>query len=240
MSVPGKGHGEPLQVTFRLIVRIVLRWAIVLGALGALLFLPAGRLDWTEAWLFVALYGFFLMGYALWGLFRDPGQLLERGRAGPNAKAWDKTILRVYTALVVVLFVLVSLDAGRFRWSSTPSWLRIPAWLGLFVAGGIIFWALAVNTYLSRVVRIQRDRGHRVVAGGPYRYLRHPMYAGIVLMFLCIPVALGSLWGLIPGGMIGALYVVRTALEDRTLQEELEGYREYAQRVRYRLLPGIW
>ena len=112
------------------------------------------------------------------------------------------------------------------------------AWLALAVAGALIFWAITTNTFLSRMARIQDDRGHVVVTAGPYRYVRHPMYLGIIVLFLGMPVALGSWWALLPGAAVGLLFVLRTAKEDRMLREELPGYPEYTQRVRYRLLPG--
>ncbi|MBC7224324.1 MAG: isoprenylcysteine carboxylmethyltransferase family protein, partial [Anaerolineae bacterium] len=105
---------------------------------------------------------------------------------------------------------------------------------------GLATWAMASNPFFSAFVRIQRERGHRVVADGPYRYVRHPGYLGAIVFQMAIPLALGSLWALLPSGVAAALYVARTVLEDRTLQEELAGYREYAQKVRHRLLPGLW
>jgi len=135
---------------------------------------------------------------------------------------------------------LAGLDAGRFRWSSTPPSLRILGWLGLLAAGGMGWWSMSADTYLSHMVRIQHDRGHRVVTTGPYQYVRHPMYVGTILFALGVPLVLGSCWALVPGGSIGVLFVVRTALEDRMLRDQLSGYKEYAERVRYRLLPGIW
>jgi protein-S-isoprenylcysteine O-methyltransferase Ste14 len=111
---------------------------------------------------------------------------------------------------------------------------------GIILTGGLIFWAIRTNAYLGRMVRIQQDRGHRVVTGGPYRYVRHPMYVGIILLFPCMALFLGSWWAFVPAVLIGALMVIRTALEDDTLQAELTGYAEYAQRVRYRLVPGLW
>ncbi len=220
--------------------RLIGRLLALLTLLGGLLFLCAGRLDWLQAWLFVLAYGAFLLTYGLWVLRRDPGQLAERSRAGRNVKGWDRIIIAVYTALLIALLVVAGLDAGRFRWAPAPLLLQGLGWLGLLLAGGLIMWVASVNTFLSRLVRIQGERGHRVITVGPYRWVRHPMYAGIIILALGVPLVLGSTWGLVPGALIGVLFVLRTALEDRTLQSELPGYREYAGRVRYRLLPGIW
>ncbi|MEA3440657.1 MAG: isoprenylcysteine carboxylmethyltransferase family protein, partial [Chloroflexota bacterium] len=113
-------------------------------------------------------------------------------------------------------------------------------WLGFLFSLILIWWTFASNPYLSEQVRIQDDRGHEVVSDGPYRFVRHPMYVGIIVTVLCVPLVLGSLLALIPAVLIVVLFVIRTALEDRTLQEELEGYQAYARRVKYRLVPYIW
>ncbi len=213
---------------------------VVIAGLGALLFLPAGRLDWPAGWALLLGYSAFLMLYGLWAWRHDPGQLAERSRTGRNVKGWDRALMAVYTVLLLALFPVAAVDAVRLRWSSPPLGLRAAAWIGLAAAGGIVLWTTTANTYLSRMVRIQDDRGQQVATGGPYRYIRHPMYLGVIILVLGVPPALGSWWGLVPGGLIAALFVVRTALEDRTLQAELAGYREYVARVRYRLLPRIW
>jgi len=132
------------------------------------------------------------------------------------------------------------LPAGRFAWSSVPALLKAAGWLGLLLAAALISWATTTNTYLSRMARIQEDRGHRVVSSGPYRFVRHPMYLGIILLFLSLPPALGSLFGLIPAFLITLLFLLRTSKEDAMLREELAGYVEYTRRVPYRLWPGLW
>jgi protein-S-isoprenylcysteine O-methyltransferase Ste14 len=213
---------------------------VLLAALAGILFLSAGRLDWPQAWGFVAAYGLFLIGYTLWTARNDPGQLNERSQKGANVKRWDQVILSVYAVLLLGMLVTAGLDAGRFRWATAPPLWQGLGWLGLAVAGALIGWAAYTNTYLSRYVRIQSDREQQVVSRGPYRTIRHPMYTGVILFMLGIPLALGSLWALLPGGLIGGLFVLRTALEDRALQAELPGYREYAQKTRYRLVPGVW
>jgi protein-S-isoprenylcysteine O-methyltransferase Ste14 len=219
---------------------LVVRLLALLVVLAGLLFIPAGRLDWLQVWLFILAFGGFLLFYGIWGLRNDPAQLAERSRRGENAKSWDRIILAAYTVLLVAMLISAGLDAGRFGWAPAPLWLQVTSWLGLALAGGIVWWTASVNTYLSRVVRIQDDRGQQVITTGPYRYVRHPMYVGVILMVLSLPLALGSLAALLPGALIAVLFVIRTALEDRTLQAELPGYAGYAQRVRYRLVPGVW
>ncbi len=221
-------------------VSLFLRLLALLLILAGILFLSAGRLDWLQAWIFLLAYGVFLFIYAVWVLRNDPGQLTERSQMGPNVKRWDKVILSVYTVLLLAMLIIAGLDAGRFRWALvSPAWQGI-GWAGLTMAGALIGWTAYTNTFLSRYVRIQAERGQHVISNGPYHWVRHPMYAGIILMMLCIPLSLGSGWALVPGVFIGVLFVIRTALEDRTLQAELSGYREYAQRVCYRLFPWIW
>jgi protein-S-isoprenylcysteine O-methyltransferase Ste14 len=241
MPTPAPPHDTPLGAPLSA-ARIALSLVIVLGGLAALLFVPAGRLDWVEAWALLGAYSLFLALYAWWGLRRDPDQLRERGRArkAENVKPWDKAIMVAYTVLLLLTPVVAGLDAGRFHWSAVSLPAKLLAWLGLAVAGALIFWAITTNTYLSRMARIQEDRGQIVITSGPYRFVRHPMYLGIIILFLGMPVALGSWWTLLPGAAIGLLFVLRTAKEDQMLREELPGYSEYAQRVRYRLLPGVW
>ena len=221
-------------------VRLLVRLIVVVAVFGLPLFIAAGRLDWLAAWAFLIAFFLFLLAYGLWGVRHDPGQLAERGRVAANVKAWDKVIMGAYTVLLVVMLVVAGLDAGRFGWASPPFLARALGWTGLIAATALIAWTIHENTYLGRMARIQADRGHTVVTSGPYRHVRHPMYGGVIVIFVCLPLALGSGWALIPGGLIGALFVVRTSLEDRMLRTELAGYEEYAERVHYRLLPGIW
>jgi len=164
----------------------------------------------------------------------------ERSRTADNVKSWDKAIMGVYTVLLFGMLVAAGLDAGRFGLSDMPVALRVLGWLGLVAAFALVWWVMASNPFLSRMVRIQDERGHVVVTTGPYNYVRHPMYVGTITAIFCIPLVLGSFWALIPAVLIDILFVVRTAMEDRTLMEELPGYKEYASRVRYRLFPIIW
>jgi protein-S-isoprenylcysteine O-methyltransferase Ste14 len=222
------------------IMRMVFNLLLIAVVLAGLLFLPAGTLDWPEAWIFLIGFFGFLLCYGVWALRNDPSQLRERSKTGANVKAWDKIIMPLYSLVLIVLFPVCALSAVRFKGSSVPAALEALGWIGIAGAGGIIFWVMRTNTFASCMARIQEDRGQTVVTGGPYRYVRHPMYLGNIILFTGIPLALGSLWGLIPGGLIVLLFSARTALEDRMLKRELPGYSEYAACVRFRLLPGIW
>jgi protein-S-isoprenylcysteine O-methyltransferase Ste14 len=203
--------------------------------------LLAGRWDLPAVWAFIGIYvGLLLLAW--FAIFRkDPALLRERQQSGPGAKRWDRIWLAIYGIFLLGTLIVAILDVGRFHWSDTvPVWLQISGFLGFAASLAFVGWAMAENTFFSEVVRIQYDRGHQVVTTGPYRYVRHPGYLGNIVAWPCAALAIGSWWALLPAGIIIVLYVIRTALEDRTLQEELEGYAEYTQQVRYRLAPGIW
>jgi protein-S-isoprenylcysteine O-methyltransferase Ste14 len=206
--------------------------------LVAVLFGTAGRLEWPMAWLFVAVNA----ALAVAGfLVLDPELIRERARPGGATRSWDWRISALGGAfLLPIPLGLSGLDA-RFHWSPPiPVALELAA-LGVFALGQAVgLWAAHSNRFFSAFVRIQSERGHHVVSSGPYAYVRHPGYAGGVLGFVAAPLALGSLWGLLPLPIGVALFVVRLLWEERTLAEELAGYREYASRVRWRLLPRLW
>ena len=215
---------------------------IIVGAIAfpAALFLPAGRLNWMEAWAFLVFFFVSLVAMRAWMLRHNPALVAERFSMAANVEGWDKAVMAIHPVLLFGMLIVAALDAGRFEWSSTPLALRILGWTGLAGALAIVWWVMAVNPFASRWVRIQRDRCHEVITVGPYKYVRHPMYVGAILFAASAPLALGSWWGVIPGAAIAILFIVRTALEDRTLTAKLPGYRGYASRVRARLLPGVW
>jgi protein-S-isoprenylcysteine O-methyltransferase Ste14 len=143
-------------------------------------------------------------------------------------------------SLLFLLLVLAGLDGGRFRWATAPLPVQLLGWVALIFAGGLVFWVTSVNTFLSRYARLQDERGHQTVTFGSYLWVRHPMYLGVIVLMIGIPLVLGSYWALVPGGFIGILFIIRTALKDKFLQAELPEYKGYARKVRYRLVPGIW
>jgi protein-S-isoprenylcysteine O-methyltransferase Ste14 len=213
---------------------------IAVFLLLALLFGPAGNLKWLEAWLFIIFYLIAVTGIILWMKKKSPELLKERMSTKKDTKSWDKKIIRVYTLLLMTMLAVAGLDAVRLRWSHVPLSLKIVGFSGFIPAFLLVFWTMTENAYLSQVVRIQKDRDHRVCTTGPYKYVRHPMYVGVILLILCLPLALGSFYALIPSSLIMLLFILRTFLEDKTLHAELPGYKEYADRVRYKLIPGIW
>jgi protein-S-isoprenylcysteine O-methyltransferase Ste14 len=221
-------------------MKAAFRGLAVIGVMEAILFSAAGRLDWPAAWLVSA---FFIAGIVFGGVWmskHDPELLEERRTAKARAEGWDRALMRGYSILLFVMIVTAALDAGRYRWSPIPPPVQAAGGVALLVAGAIIAWCLVANPFLSSHARIQDDRGQRVVEGGPYRFVRHPMYVGILLLACAIPIALGSAIALVPAALICVVFVVRTKLEDRMLVASLRGYREYAERVHWRLLPGIW
>jgi protein-S-isoprenylcysteine O-methyltransferase Ste14 len=218
---------------------IVLR-LLSTAAFVALIFVAAGTFRWPRLWFFLGFYAVVTSGLMAWLKKRDPGLFKERTTVRKDAKAWDKVIVKVYTALLMVLYIVVPLDAVRFRWSRVPPALAWPAFAVVFLAWVVVVWAFRENAFLSGLVRIQTDRGHSVCATGPYRFVRHPMYLAVILSNLGVPVFLGSLYALIPAGLVAGLFVLRTSLEDRTLQQELPGYAEYAARTRWKLVPKVW
>jgi protein-S-isoprenylcysteine O-methyltransferase Ste14 len=214
----------------------------VLGSLllfGTILFGTAGRLDWWEAWIFLGIYLLGVMLNGLWSIRHDPDMINERGRIGENAKSWDKVIGIIYMILLIAIYAIAGLDK-RFSWSNLALWVMILGGIGFILSMAITFWVMISNKFLSTFVRIQDDRGHKTITSGPYRFVRHPMYLGVMIMSLAMPLLLGSWWALMPGLLNIILFVIRTSLEDRTLLQELPGYPEYAKEVHYRLLPGIW
>jgi protein-S-isoprenylcysteine O-methyltransferase Ste14 len=217
-----------------------LQTSLIFVVMGGVLFFSAGRVAWREAWVFLGIYFALSLGASLAMLRYDPYLSQERNRPGKNVKRWDHVLVGVNLLLTLSLFVVIGLDAGRFGWSKVPLAARILALFGFVPAFGLPLWASLVNTYMSSRVRIQEERGHQVVTSGPYAFVRHPMYLGMILYDICLPVLLGSWWGLTIGGLMIVLVVIRTFLEDRTLQEELTGYAEYTARVPYRLVPGVW
>lgn len=218
----------------------ITRATLTILLLLAILFVPAGTFNWPEAWIFLLLYFTIVSGVLLWLKKNSPGLLKERTAEKKDTKSWDKAILTVYTLLLVAFFILTGLDAKRFGWSNVPVIVEVLGFLGYLPALGFAFWAMLENAYASNVVRIQEDRGHQVCTTGPYRIVRHPMYVGVIIAIICIPLSLGSYYALILSVLMIFLFILRTSLEDKTLQEELPGYKEYAQKVRYRLFPGLW
>jgi len=215
--------------------------AVFAGIMAASLFISSGRLDWAMAWAYLGVY---VAGQlvATAGVMRSsPGLMAERGRVQEGTKRWDRPLVGLVVLLgPAAMWIVAGMDM-RFRWSPpVPLALQVAALFVAVLGSLLVAWAMRSNAFFSGTARIQEERGHVVVTGGPYRYVRHPGYAGGILFDLATPLILGSVWAFIPSALTIAVLVVRTALEDRMLMKELEGYQQYAGRVRHRLLPGLW
>ena len=207
--------------------------------IGVILFLGSGRPGWVWAWLY--------LGYSILQILvnftfmrrTNPELIAERAEGSARTQPWDRTIVAISAPLWLAILIIAALDE-RWAWSTVPLWVNLVGAVLLIFGSSLSSWAMLTNAYFSGAVRIQQDRGQTVVTEGPYRLVRHPGYLGWAVVGLSMALLFGSLWALIPAGLILGPMIVRTALEDRTLQEGLEGYREYAQQVRYRLIPGVW
>ncbi len=221
--------------------RIVARLLVGFVVLSAALFGTAGTLEWPEAWFYLILQFSFSVTISGW-LKRNNPQLLKDRMTffKPAARSWDKFILWISAILLVPYLLIPGFDAVRFQWSLVPPVAKVVAFAGAAAAFLLIGRVMRENRYLSPIVEVQKDRGHRAITTGPYEVVRHPMYIGVIGLLAFIPVALGSFWALLPAVPLILLIIVRTDLEDRTLQKELEGYQDYTLKVPYRLVPGIW
>lgn len=219
---------------------------IIASAIGgpiimiALVFVSAGTFDYWQGILYIVLTISVLVASML--LIRKNMDLAsERLKPGKGTKSWDKMYWRLATTFFFVTIILACLDVGRFYWSPVlPSFVYIIA-ICLYILGNAFFlWAKTTNRFFSSVVRIQTDRGHTVCQDGPYKYIRHPGYLGGLLYTIVTPLLLGSLLAMIPVTFTIIFMFVRTSLEDKTLETDLEGYKEYKEKVRYRIIPRIW
>ncbi|HEX6271218.1 MAG TPA: isoprenylcysteine carboxylmethyltransferase family protein [Anaerolineales bacterium] len=225
-------------ITSRTLVRVV----IVVVIFPLIPMIISGHWDWREAWVYAILSILaFIVSRAL-AARQHPDILEERARSMDmeNAKPWDRVLAPILAFGALFILIVAGFDR-LFGWSSSFTLITkivslIVIALGYFLGS----WALIENRFFSGVVRIQKDRGHRVVSTGPYRFVRHPGYAGALWVYLATPVLLDSIWAFIPAFLLVGILILRTALEDRTLQEELPGYKEYVRKTRFRLVPGVW
>jgi protein-S-isoprenylcysteine O-methyltransferase Ste14 len=219
----------------------VIRLIAGTAAFAVLLFVAAGTADWPAAWALLATITAVMAVYAVIIVRLHPELIEERRHPPADAKPWDMPFVVVVGMVGPVLLLVLSGLDHRFGWSApSPPWAPVAGLIAVAGGGMLTNWAVAANRFFSAVVRIQRDRGHQVIEGGPYRYLRHPAYAGSMLYMLGMTLALGSRAAFAAAVVLCLVLAARTALEDRTLREELDGYAEYARKVRFRLLPGVW
>jgi protein-S-isoprenylcysteine O-methyltransferase Ste14 len=225
-----------------LLVKALLEVLAEFAVFAALLFVSAGTLLWPAGWAFLALFFGFALAIILWLARKEPELLAERMSSPMQSgqPLWDKVFVVAVMVLFVAWLILMPLDAVRFGWSEVPGWLQILGALGVVLSFYIMFLTFRENAYLALVVKVQEERGQSVVSTGPYRYVRHPMYASTFLFFPGSALLLGSWWGLMFCTVLLGLLVWRIPLEERMLENGLDGYDEYARKVRYRLIPRVW
>ena len=205
------------------------------------LFLAAGTLAWPTGWAFLILFCGSLASLMLWLCRHNPALLKERmALSQPGQKAWDKVFSLLLYVFSIFWLILMPLDGVRFHWSLVPLWLQIAGVLLLLCSFYIFYRTFRENSYLSPVVRIQEDRGQTVISTGPYQYVRHPMYSAFLFFIPGTALLLGSWYGLLLALLIVGMIAVRAVLEERTLQQELQGYDTYMAQVKYRLVPRVW
>jgi protein-S-isoprenylcysteine O-methyltransferase Ste14 len=232
----GKAAGRPMG--FGTLLRAVLVLGVDLVILAACMFLPAG-VGWRKGWLFLTVLTALTMA-AVGYLWRThPETFVARSKIRAGTKAWDKVMLTLLLVSAVIVFPVAGLDA-RYHWSCVPLWVTGIGYVVFTFGFATFVWVLGENQFAEPTVRIQTERGHHVIDTGPYAFIRHPLYLAGLFLWGGVPLALGSFWALIPVAVAALVTVVRTVLEDRTLHEELAGYREYAARVRSRLIPWVW
>jgi len=224
-----------------MIAKLLLQNTFFVVAMGALLFASAGTLHWPGGWAFLATSAVLGPACGLWLAKTDPALLAERMRltARDEQPAADKKFMLVFAAAALIWFVAMGLDR-RLHASDVPLALQVLGFAMYLLSTGFIMWVFHVNSFAAPVIKVQAARHHHVISSGPYAWVRHPMYSGVMLFFLGAPLLVGSWWGLALAPLFAVLFAVRAGIEERALVAGLPGYADYAARVRYRLMPGVW
>jgi len=224
-----------------MIAKLLLQNSIFVVTLGALLFASAGSLDWAAAWVFLAVSAILGPASGLWLAKTDPALLAERMRPTFQADqpAADKKFMLVFVVVTLIWLIAIGLDR-RTHASDVPLALQASGLAMYLLSTAFIMWVFRANSFAAPVVKVQDARHHRVISSGPYGFVRHPMYSGTILFFIGVPLLLGSWWGVAIAPVFFLLFAIRTRIEERTLIEGLPDYADYAARVRYRLVPGVW
>jgi protein-S-isoprenylcysteine O-methyltransferase Ste14 len=216
------------------------RFLFSLGVWGGLLFLAAGTLSWTRGWVHVGLWIVTLATNLVILLWTNPDVVAARMKRQQAGAKFEKVMLPLFVPVMLAIPVVAGLDAVRYAWTFLPLWARWPGVIVHVAGDAFMLWAMIVNPYLAPEVRIQTERGHRVITTGPYAIVRHPMYVGLILGLAGIPLLLGSSWAFLPVGVVALLLVIRMVFEDRMLRKELPGYEAYMLKAPHRLIPGVW
>ncbi len=218
----------------RTILRLILAWVII----ATTLFWSAGTFYWLEAWIFVLLGFSFMLMMRFWMKKNSPELLKKRMLTKMPVKNWDKITSAGFATLFLVLFLTVGFDA-RYDWSKVPYVFEIVGFVGMIISMYyLVFASLKENPYLAKIVEMQE--GQKVITTGPYKWVRQPFYLGVIIVYALIPLALGSLYALIPSLLMTVLFIIRASLEDKMLQNELRGYKDYTKKTPYILLHRVW
>ncbi len=221
--------------------RIIARLIIWFGGIGALLFGTAGTLKWPAAWIYLSIFIAGTIANTVWMVKNSPQLLKDRmGFDKKKPQPGDKVVLFFFYTNTVILVLLPGLDVVRFGWSSLPFFTRVIGFLLLIGSDIVLFLVIRENPHLSRAVEVYQDREHQVITTGPYQYIRHPWYLGLLLFFYGTPLALGSVYTLIPAGILNIVLIFRILMEDKAMCNDLPGYREYYEKLKYRVIPYVW
>jgi protein-S-isoprenylcysteine O-methyltransferase Ste14 len=237
----GKPRDHGALKEFRMIAKLLLQNTFFVVGMGVVLFATAGTLHWPAAWVYLATSAILGPACGLWLAQTDPGLLAERMRltARDEQPAADKKFMLVFVVVAFVWFVAMGLDR-RMHASDVPLALQVLGLAMYLLSTGFVMWVFHENSFAAPVVKVQAERHHHVISTGPYAFVRHPMYSAIMLFFVGVPLLLGSWWGLAMAPLFAVLFAIRSRIEERALIAGLPGYADYAARVRYRLVPGIW
>ncbi len=221
--------------------KAILLTTVLVVIMAWFFFSSAGRYDIPRAWyFFISMIIYFYISIIVLYKF-NPTLIAERLKMKKDAKKWDRILMRITNLFGVYITIFIAgLDVGRFRWSYLNMHFLVIGYILWILSNFFSTYAMTVNPHFEPTVRIQNDRNHRVVTTGPYRYIRHPGYLGAILFYISTPLIIGSTYAFIPEGIAITLTIIRTILEDKTLQNELDGYLEYSKKVKYKLIPGIW
>jgi protein-S-isoprenylcysteine O-methyltransferase Ste14 len=218
----------------------LLEQVLSVAGMAVAVFWSAGRVDWWPGWAAIAVWLGYFIAVDIITMRCNPALMVERQAPPRGAKSWDRAIVSTLRLVQLARYILAGLDV-RYVWTTGfPLAAQLGGLVVSILGHSLFVWAMAVNAFFSQVVRIQTDRGHSVVQSGPYRFVRHPGYVGEILFDLGISVLFASWWAILAGAVCASLFIVRTALEDRSLRAELPGYADYSHKVRYRLVPGVW
>jgi protein-S-isoprenylcysteine O-methyltransferase Ste14 len=225
-----------------MITRTLVQTTLAVLVMGAILFLAAGDWRWPQGWVFLGEFAISALAVSAWLLRHDPALLESRlsSPVQPDQKPWDRVFMAGAGVGFVGWMILIAFDARRFGWSHVPLWGQALGAVLIALCMILAWQTFRFNSFAAPQVRVQAERAHRVITGGPYRIVRHPMYAGALLFFLGLPLLLGSWWGLLAAPLLTAGIGMRAIGEERMLRRELPGYDDYARRVRFRLIPGLW